>query len=125
MKKTTYKRSKKRFEEEVQLQEGDPTESTLPTSSSKSRKAPVTCFTIERHLRKTIDHSRYPNARRERLNDPIFATRKEVERYIKKMEKENPEYIYYSVIAFRDPDTLNKKMLDKIKEEFHLKRTDV
>ena len=125
MKKTTYKRSKKKFEAEVHLQEGDPNESILPTSSSKPKRGPVACFCIERHLLKTIDHSKHPTARGERLKELVFGTRKEVERYIREMEKANPEYTYYSVITFRDPDTLDKKILTKIKKEFHLKRTDI
>jgi hypothetical protein len=81
------------------------------------RRQRVTVYRFWRHLKRTIDHVRFPSARMEPVEDsPMFVTWAESEATRVTLEAANPDYYYYARPGSVNADELDSKFLAACKK---------
>lgn len=86
-----------------------------PNTKFKERNYPV--YLIRWHPARTIDHSKYPSAHWEPLeNSPQFATWEKAHARCVWLSKKNPDRIYEAYSVFYHKSEIPTKILDEILE---------
>lgn len=108
------KRSKK-TEELSDARLDDKTRDYLGIPKATERPKEWYVFMVKYHNRARLDHVKYPNERCHKLpNSPMFATHEEVDRYCRKMEKEDKENLYFSHPTWIPEPEIPKDVMKKI-----------